>query len=493
MKTYKQLKLYVILFITVSALFVSCLADEGNYDYKDINEVEFGGIDPKYTIYRFEDLSITPELNFTIDSNETEGRYNYEWYILANGSSKLISTERNLSAQVTAVPGLHDIFYVVKDTETEIEWQYNFDIEIITSTYEGWLVLNDTNEGPKLDMISEISNTENLVLFDILAGSDLNLEGDAGFVNTYTPNFRQYAVYVSSSITGTTRVDADTWEWTPGLHLRTEFLSEQPDNMEATAIHQLQAGSGQAFCIVDNNIYYTDPTSRILYNNPVNKTEVGVTFEASNYVATNGKVIYDNTNKKFQYLSGSAPNYNSYDMPAPLPWDKKFEWDNGDDLLYMETNDFNGNNASNFAIVKTPDAKYFVYTFRSTTQTGAYDLTNAPEIDQASLFAVSPAYGYIFYAVGGKVYQYNIFDNVNDLVIDKGAEEITLLKFNNFENDRFVPKYKTYQNMLIVGAYDGSEGALEFYDVPSANNDITLNARYEGFGKIKSVDYRERF
>jgi hypothetical protein len=49
----------------------------------------------------------------------------------------------------------------------------------------------------------------------------------------------------------------------------------------------------------------------------------------------------------------------------------------------------------------------------------------------------------------------------------------------------------------MIGAYDvalpeGANGSLGIYTVPSVNGDLVLYKNYSGFGKIKSLTYRER-
>ena len=61
MKTIKYL-----LYVCSICLLTSCYEDEGNYDYRDINEVGIEGVPEIQEIDQFETLTITPVLEGTI-------------------------------------------------------------------------------------------------------------------------------------------------------------------------------------------------------------------------------------------------------------------------------------------------------------------------------------------------------------------------------------------------------------------------------------------
>ncbi|HEY0175237.1 MAG TPA: hypothetical protein VGC08_02600, partial [Pedobacter sp.] len=107
--------------------------------------------------------------------------------------------------------------------------------------------------------------------------------------------------------------------------------------------------------------------------------------------------------------------------------------------------------------------------------------------------------GYLFYSVGGKVYEYDPGIQKSFLMVDKGTSQISYLNFQTFYN-RLVPAtaiYKTWANYLTVGSYDpagttGKNGTMELYTVPQVNGQIVRVNSWTGFGKIVSVSYRER-
>ena len=82
-------------------------------------------------------------------------------------------------------------------------------------------------------------------------------------------------------------------------------------------------------------------------------------------------------------------------------------------------------------------------------------------------------------------------------MIDKGASPVTYLAFQQFSPNRSPATYGQWLRWLTVGYSDpagteGSNGTLEQYSVPDANEPLVLQKKWTGFGKITSVSYRER-
>ena len=95
-------------------LMASCYEDEGNYDYHDINEVTITGVPTRQEIDRLETLTITPELEGTLYGKD-ESQYEYLWEL----NKKVISTEKNLSYEVTNSTGSYTLRLSVIDKENK--------------------------------------------------------------------------------------------------------------------------------------------------------------------------------------------------------------------------------------------------------------------------------------------------------------------------------------------------------------------------------------
>lgn len=206
---------------------------------------------------------------------------------------------------------------------------------------------------------------------------------------------------------------------------------------------------------------------------------------------TNGAAgsFYDVDKKAF----AQNASYNSVVLNAPA---SSLNYPSGYNLIYMDK-DYN-NNA--FAILEDPATsdRYLMRFPIGGAQTYFQKITGT-DIAQATHFASSPAFGYLFYSVGGKVYEYDLSLRTSILMIDKGASNITYLNFQHFFNrgtSTVNPKYSTWADYLNVVSYGSSEtsGTFELYNIPPINGQLTLvpGCSWTGFGEIVSVSYRER-
>jgi hypothetical protein len=119
----------------------------------------------------------------------------------------------------------------------------------------------------------------------------------------------------------------------------------------------------------------------------------------------------------------------------------------------------------------------------------------ATDLHLAEHFAVSPEYGYIFYNVGTKIYQYDISLKQTKLMMDTYPQQISMMRFRTFFTVK--PAYTQLATKLVVATYDptgpeGSNGVFSLYTVPPVNQDLVLFERYTGLGKIVDMEYLER-
>ena len=489
---FKNIKIYISI-ILCSLLLTSCFTDEGNYNYEDILEVEFNGIEEDYTVTRFENFAVNPDLVLT-EQGSDESRFTYRWVAVApelpiHDDLTELATTKNLNLRMDLLPGNYTIYYFVKDNVTGVEWQHDFELQVVNNVFEGWLVLNEVSGGSRLDMISLID--DNYVTYhDILdiVGSELTLEGTPGFVYTYTYQFDYYGIYVTTSGNGTTKLEPNVFTWSPDNDISKEFAIPLEENIELANL-KAKGLAREAYAIKDGDIYQYLGIQNKAYNLPLNTG-----FKVSPMFAEGGFApwvcFYDVTNKEFKRILTFGGFF-------PMPAGTLFDWNTGGkELIYLSSSRylFPGNHGA-FTILKDPnDGKFYLGVF----QTGNfgqiyYGEILATDFDQATNFTFSPDFGYLFYSVGGKVYQYDFSLGTTKLMLDKGSQEITLLKFHNFLSFN----YQDLQRQLIVCSYDasqpeGSNGTMELYTVPPVNGQIELETSYSGFGKIKSISYRER-
>lgn len=507
--SYKKLKQTALLALLFMAS--SCTKDLGNYEYQEINAVDFSGIEPSYSVLVGETLQIKPVLKFTKDNTGNEDNYTYEWFglkreLLSNISTKVaIANTRNLDQPITILSGDYKVHYVVRDKKTGVSYTSIFQLKVETSVNEGWMVLNDVNGLGRLDMISKIKDKYTPII-DVLKATEsgLQLRGKPLDVYCYAYQYSDYGIYVSTD-QSTDRVDQNSFKWKNTLNLKYEFVASIPDNFHADFFSAIQEPgvAGVSYLFAKNKVYYYLNTFSIRYGLPINlvKGET-VAFNAAPFVAaaqdastaSSIAILFDTEKKRFL----KHGNYESTSSTMASPSNPLFNYNNiGMDLLYMEQVSFNGGEV--FAILKNPSGKVFLARFNPSNNLQSYfEELAVPDIANAEHFAVHPAYGYLFYSIGSKVYEYDTSLRTTKLMLDKGTEKISLMKFHKFaQRGALKPYYDSRKDQLLLCTYDPAKpaaqnGTFELYTVPNLNAALSLGESYTGFGKIVSVSYRER-
>lgn len=486
-------------------LLAACRKDASKPAYQAINEVQISGLEISYSVLQGQRLKITPQLDFTIDDGKDPSRYEYEW-MAADIQQIIISHQRNLDTTINLAPQQYIMYYRVRDKISGVQWAKKFDLYVQTSIYQGWMVLCDVNGTARLDMVSQ-QDTGYMTIHDVLkfAGSSLTLQGAPVDLACFPYTFSQYGIYITTTGTGTTKVDPESFQWAPEMELSYETLMKDiPDNFGADFM--VAKGSMlNSYLYKGGNVYYYSGSAGLRYSVPVNivqgepKEFVAAPFITSSpadFADYAPSVMYDITGRRFlQHAPGRT-------YVTPVPAGTLFDFNNtGKDLIFMTSSKYNGSFSGGevFVVMKDPaTAKYYLGRFTidafgpSFVQTYWQEMT-ATDIGLAENFAVNPDFGYVFYNVGGKLYEYDMFSKQSTLMLDKGAGKITLLKFQRFLQ-QFAPATSQFFNKLIVASYDNTtaNGDMEIYAVPDVNGALQLLSHYSGFGKIKNIEYRER-
>jgi hypothetical protein len=484
----------------------SCQKDIGNYDYQEINAVDFAGIEKSYSTLLGEKFKITPVLKFSKDENNDDSRYTFEWVgintgnVLPGDRQKLLAKTRNLDVVMQIPPGSYKVYYNVTDNQTGVRYSTSFMMKVETSIYEGWMVLNDVNGVARLDMVSKINNVFTPIV-DVLAstGSELVLKGKPVNVYCYAYKSSDYGIYVSTD-QATNRVDPETFKWKNTFNLSYEMVANVPQNFHADFFAAIKSMGANAYMYAAGNVYYYFNVFQINYSTPINLVKgetapfraapfLAAAIDPSNYNAR--AVMFDVDKKRF--LNHGNNESNSFTFSAST----LFDFNNvGMDLVYMEYSEYNSGDV--FAVLRNPAGKIFLARFNAFTGLQTYfSEILGTDIANGQYFAVSPVFGYLFYSSGGKLYEYDTSLKTSKLMLDKGAEKISLLKFPDLGSVYNKPDYAKKKIQLIVASYNPAlpadkNGKMETFDVPSLNGNLVPVDQYTGFGKIISIDYRTR-
>ena len=122
------MKRFYLLYVLAIICLAACYDDLGNYDYRDINELEVEGIESMYARDVDDSLHIYPHLTGTQYSDTS--RFTYKWEI---GGSILAETH-DLHLLIDLTTGEKKCRFIVTDKETGIQQYTSFRLNVSSST-----------------------------------------------------------------------------------------------------------------------------------------------------------------------------------------------------------------------------------------------------------------------------------------------------------------------------------------------------------------------
>ena len=69
----------------------------------------------------------------------------------------LIGENRNLDYQVELAAGIYTLYFTVKEKDSGLYWQKNYQLTVSDTTTEGWMVLCSDGGRARLDMVSTVT------------------------------------------------------------------------------------------------------------------------------------------------------------------------------------------------------------------------------------------------------------------------------------------------------------------------------------------------
>ena len=495
-----------IIFVLTFVVFVlsSCFKDEGNYAYHEINEVEISGLPEESKVYyrNVDTLRAVPVVKGNLDAGD-QSRYYYTWKAVSKSisgtasESYIIGTEKELNYFITLPDNDYDIYCCVKDTLTRVTWNRSFPVTVTTELNAGWLVLSEAADTCKLDLIS-LSAKQNVVVRNVMQGLP-HLKGPKGLQCCYNMARQQFGTEPRSylmSKDGCYKLNVTDYQWDETGDLLYEMM-EYPDGYAPSV---RAAGYGWELVIANDMAYgiYAPYSAPAPFGLPCNhlgdgeeyfKVAEAVGYDPYYFVYNGTQILYDMTNKRFVKLAMNMQNCEKIVAEAPF-----FPWTTGKDFVYMTSTHYD--NGSTYAILKDPAtgklSMYMMSVGMGITQRDCKELDAAPEIDRATCFAIYPTSNWLFYAVGNKVYQYDLNGHSVE-VVTFTDETVTFLKFNIFTT---LTPNDDIQRQLVIGTEDSStedlNGHMYFYKVPTIWGDaFELIGSYASFGRPIDAIYVE--
>lgn len=525
-----------LLFGSMALMLTSCYEDKGNYEYKEIEEISVVFPENIRVMEGAEPVQFSPVVTSSLEGELKDGNPNYEFSCRinmtnrdANGASQRwfdINPEHtkdvNCSAEIPA--NNYKIWYIVKNKNTGVQYNFTTDLTVLSTTSEGWLVLsnNGANKEARLDILFTDSKGKEIVRTGIWEADAPKVKEATELV--YNPSNFSYGdrIFLCSK-SGAYKLNSVTLQLYEVNNIRYSEFADPNTPGEVVVFHPIYASSTyghltQVCITTEGNAHAVHNTyAGAAFEFPMNTDAVGnnPTYKLAPFMASGqvrGKynyiaLFYDITNKRFMGF-----NHNNQGNAKKLLFEpkgdetQKFDWVTGMDIVDMESTMFSDGEA--FAVLQDAAGKRHVYGIYlgnnySTIfkQDKIYEV-DAPDFDTATDYAFHSQYPFMFYAKGNKVYNYDRGTSKIKATVDLPAgERITKIKFNLWRNwdpanslSRNDEEFIGMQHELCVASTTGAAngGIVRFYKIDT-DGTMTLHKEYKGFGQeIVDVTYRER-
>lgn len=511
-----------LLILLASVGFLSCVEDEGNYTYTELNQITIEGLEASYKVLdKVDVIKITPTIKGTLSGDDLSN-YEYQWHIhegIVDHKHTIISHEKDLEWKVDLGIGDYTLYFTVKDKSTGLEATAYSSIKTSTAISKGFLLLGeDMEEGiVGLDMIVMPAGRDTTVAERVYDNSETKFKGaekilyqgprmgneniESLWMCTEDGSFRMShhpgTVSVISEVNDFHMIETDY----PHKEMRIKDVFPHQTNYYGNYWNCSYSYRGYmtedmiVFGSIMQAEYYATPCNR---KSNADGTPLFEFFpfvfyhEASNNGYTTAYTFYNTTDSCFMktYNAGTRASHctaagNDYATDL-FPWNQK---GTGRTLVWGgNTLDATGHS---LALMKDEEGKYYFYKFvagpYSMTKKGFYevDLDVAPHFAEASHYMVSATGSIFMYTYGSTLYLYNYTYKTCE-AFDMGAE-ITCLE----------PDFVSAQSrtQFFVATYSDSEkGTVRKMDVGTNPNVLEIKERPDEVWKtrlrVKDIEWK---
>lgn len=134
-------RIYLLGSLLAMLFSTGCYDDEGNYSYREINELAVDSIRDDYAVDVDDSLHIMPVLQGTLYSDTA--RFTYAWEI----GGMTVAETHDLHIQIDMVPGYKYSRYIVTDKETGVKKYREFGVNVSSSTAGDLIVVLSKYQG----------------------------------------------------------------------------------------------------------------------------------------------------------------------------------------------------------------------------------------------------------------------------------------------------------------------------------------------------------
>lgn len=142
----KKIFLYACLLATMGSA-VSCISDDNNYDYTDVNQIKGGNwnfqdIEDKYNLAVGQEITIFPKFEFTIDKENPD--VSFEWTM---DGLKIEGATQQSHTFCFDKSGTHEVSFYVIDNKSGLKYGASTIIKVMAAYQRGWLVMTKADDG----------------------------------------------------------------------------------------------------------------------------------------------------------------------------------------------------------------------------------------------------------------------------------------------------------------------------------------------------------
>ncbi len=492
----------LLLTISVTLLIVSCVKDDGNYLYQEVNDVEISGIEANYVATMLDSFKITPVLSRKLAATEADLEFVWTIYnpINAYNSPDTLAKTRNLGILVNTIPGTYKISYSVFDKNTDVRYRTEFNIIITSELQRGFLALSDLNGQANVTFISVAGKAYPDIYENI--NDEVLGTNPVSICYTYQAPVDYVAILCKDQRGG---VYLSSTSFKKLAELKDFFYNPQaivnPQSFMVQeyygSVSDYQAYGSKLFLVGDNKLFYRDAN----YNAAIDGVSTLIEtkfydafpgdYEISpiSFQALGRELFYDNKYKRFMYISDYAkPNliicaenstgvFNPADVGLTLVWGK---------LTISARNTFHCN-----SIFKDDNDNYFYLKFDMTNKAAITPLKKIAipasfKIREAKTFTGNALQDYIYFAVGSKVYVYDCILTQEREIYDFGTGKIV-------DNIRWHEAVLSSRIMHVCTSTSGSSGRTgSIYEMNVATDGaLSIKNSYENIcGKVVSTHWK---
>lgn len=492
-----------LLILLASVGFLSCVEDEGNYTYTELNQITIEGLEASYNVLdKVDVIKITPTIKGTLLGDDLSN-YEYQWHVvegILEPKRTYISNEKDLNYKVDLGIGSYTLYFTVKDKSTGLEATAYSTINTSTAISKGFMLLGDDMEEGIMgvDMIVMPAGRDTTVAERIYDNSETKFKGADRILyqgaRSVNPDIESLWMCTEDGSfrmehhNGILEVISDINDYhlieTEFNHkeMRVKDVFPHPTNYNGRYMNCSYMYRGYmtedmvVFAMIMTAEYYATPCNRM----SANATELFSFYphvfynETSNNGYTSAYVLYNtddscfvktvNSGIRATYCSAVGSDY----ATDAFPWNQK---GTGRSMVWAaNTLDASGHA---LALMKDNEGKYFLYKFVASTsprKVGCYEvnLDIAPHFAEASHYMASATGSILMYTHGNTLYLYNYTYQTCE-AFDMGAE-ITCL-----EPDFLSAQSRT---QFFVATYSDSEkGTVRKMDVGTNPNVLEIKER----------------